>query len=257
MKTKQYKTKSKNLKKITFDFLCRHNHNCKITLAILLLLSYPYLFPQCDFPGLSESVSCLRSKLIRYTCLLFLFLYLGTKSVKISLWLTVFVLLCISLYAYMRKTNENYEDSPDKSAESDYKPAGAGEDPGVIPPIQTTDKNNLEISETDIEVLLNKDLNTEQIAEEKKKKLYEEAGGGLEGLSHLLKKAKEESPYENDNKNTDDYTPAQAQRETHRLIDTVKQLKETMAEMMPLMHTGNRVMELYSKMGGTGLIKNQ
>jgi hypothetical protein len=157
----------------------------------------------------------------------------------------------------MRKTNENYEDSPDKPTESDYKPAGAGEDPGIIPPIKTTDKNNLEFSETDIEVILNKDLNTEQVAEEKKKKLYEEAGGGLEGLSYLLKKAKEESPYENQNKNTDDYTPAQAQRETHRLIDTVKQLKETMAEMMPLMHTGNRVMELYSKMGGSGLIKNQ
>ena len=73
------------------------------------------------------------------------------------------------------------------------------------------------------------------------------AGGGLDQLKNLLDMAKKDSPY---TKDTTNYSPAQAQKATFHLIDTVKQLKETMNEMIPLMTVGNNLIKLRENMNG-------
>ena len=126
----------------------------------------------------------------------------------------------------------------------DLKPAGEGEDAKSYGESKTDSKDNTNFDDEDLDKILDKDEKQSKEENEHLKK----AGGGLDQLKDLLEMAKKESPY--DDKKDADYTPAQAQRATYRLIDTVKQLKTTMAEMMPLMKTGSSLMNLHKKMNG-------
>lgn len=123
----------------------------------------------------------------------------------------------------------------------------------------TTETDNLNIGKSysfsktdDIDTTNFKDDDLDKILDEDEKKGNDEnehlkkAGGGLEQLKDLLDMAKKESP----NKDMASYTPAEAQRTTYHLIDTVQQLKTTMQEMMPLMKAGNHLLEFNKKIKG-------
>jgi hypothetical protein len=137
---------------------------------------------------------------------------------------------------FINKYTENFE----------IKPAGdLSEDKGnSYSTSKTEDVDTTNFKDEDLDKILDNDEKQSNDEHENLKK----AGGGLEQLKDLLDMAKKESPYQN--KDTSTYTPAQAQRATFHLIDTVKQLKETMSEMMPLMKAGNNLMELHKKMNG-------
>ena len=118
---------------------------------------------------------------------------------------------------------------------------------------KTEETDNTNFNDEDLDKILNNDEKEGDNENEHLKK----AGGGLDQLKDLLDMAKKESPY--GKKDTKDYTPAQAQRATFHLIDTVKQLKETMNDMMPLMKAGTNLIQLHKQMGGdelTSALKN-
>lgn len=158
-----------------------------------------------------------------------------------------------SLKAYMTDINHRIEvqGSPSYVEPFDIKPAGEGEEKNTnaYSSAKTTDSDNTNITADDLDKMLEEDEKKSVEENEHLKK----AGGGLDQLKDLLDMAKKESPYTKDDKSTNDYTPAQAQRATYHLIDTVKQLKETMAEMMPLMQTGKNLMNLQKQMEGVRL----
>lgn len=52
------------------------------------------------------------------------------------------------------------------------------------------------------------------------------------------------------NKTVKEYTPEEAQQETYRMIDTVKQLTETMEAMQPVLSQGGKLLALHKKLGG-------
>jgi hypothetical protein len=136
----------------------------------------------------------------------------------------------------------------------DIKPAGdLAEDKGnSYAPSKTENNDNTDYNDEDLDKIL---IDDEKQGNDENEHL-KQAGGGLEQLKDLIDMAKKESPYSN---NKTDYTPAQAQRATFHLIDTVKQLKETMTEMMPLMKAGKNLIGLHQKMGGdelTNILKN-
>jgi hypothetical protein len=136
----------------------------------------------------------------------------------------------------------------------DIKPAGElAEDKGnSYSPSKTENNDNTDYNDEDLDKILIDDEKQGTDENEHLKK----AGGGLDQLKNLIDMAKKESPYSS---NKTDYTPAQAQRATFHLIDTVKQLKETMTEMMPLMKAGKNLIGLHQKMGGdelTNALKN-
>ena len=135
----------------------------------------------------------------------------------------------------------------------DLKPAGEGaEDSGnSYAESKTEDTDNTNFNDEDLDKILETDEKQSTDENEHLKK----AGGGLDQLKDLIDMAKKESPYSGEPKGTGDYTPAQAQRATFHLIDTVKQLKETMSEMMPLMKAGKNLIGLHKKMGGEDLTK--
>jgi hypothetical protein len=124
----------------------------------------------------------------------------------------------------------------------DVEPAGKDvKDVNSYSEGKTTSMDETDLDEKEIEELLKKD-------EENEKKNDEEGFkevGALGELQELLEKAKKDSPF-GDKVN---YSPAEAQRATYRLIDTVGQLKETMSGMVPLMKTGGNLLQLYKKMG--------
>jgi hypothetical protein len=132
-------------------------------------------------------------------------------------------------------TAETYKDP------SGLEPAGAfGGDPGK--PYGTTktyEKESTSIKEDDLEQMLKDD-------EDSDRKEFNKQGGAMAELGSLIDMAKSESPYSN--KKMDEYTPAQAQKATYRLIDTVKQLKETMESMGPTLKAGKSLIDLYKGM---------
>ena len=129
----------------------------------------------------------------------------------------------------------------------DVKPGGEGTAAKEYSEATTQAKDDTDFNDEDLDTLLRKDEDNG----DNEKEHFGKAGG-LDELKSLLDMAKKESPYA-DNKETDSYTPAEAQRETFRLINTVKQLKETMDGMMPTMKAGASLIEMYKKMGGTKL----
>lgn len=52
----------------------------------------------------------------------------------------------------------------------------------------------------------------------------------------------------NKKKNLDDYSPAEAQRETYRMIDTVKQLRTTVESLAPTLKEGKKILEAFKKL---------
>jgi hypothetical protein len=148
---------------------------------------------------------------------------------------------------YIKSKDQPYNQFINKYAENfEIKPAGdLSEDKGnSYSTSKTEDVDTTNFKDEDLDKILDSDEKKSNNENEHLKK----AGGGLEQLKDLLDMAKKESPYQD--KDTTTYTPAQAQRATFHLIDTVKQLKETMSEMMPLMKAGNNLMELHKKMNG-------
>lgn len=136
----------------------------------------------------------------------------------------------------------------------DIVPAGDGEDPGKIPPASTLEKDDTGLMVEDLDTMLATDEANEARGDQSQQKLFEEAGGGLNGLAKLLKEARDES-VDGKQKSSDDHTPAEAQRKTHQMIDTMKMLKETMTEMMPVMKQSTHIMDLYQKLGGKDMMK--
>jgi len=65
-------------------------------------------------------------------------------------------------------------------------------------------------------------------------------------LSATLGKDEKKMPGEN--VSLDKYTPAQAQRATYQLVDTVQQLKETMTNLGPILKEGKQVMSMFENM---------
>ena len=130
----------------------------------------------------------------------------------------------------------------------ELKPAGDSvEDKGnSYSASKTEDEDNTNFNDEDLDKILETDekQSTDENAHLKK------AGGGLDQLKDLIDMAKKESPYSDSKKDSSEYTPAQAQRATFHLIDTVKQLKETMSEMMPLMKAGQNLIGLRKQMNG-------
>lgn len=110
---------------------------------------------------------------------------------------------------------------------------------------ETVDSDNTNFDDEDLDKILDEDEKQSNGENEHLKQ-----AGGLDQLKNLLDQAKKESPYaEYANKNINEYTPAQAQRATHNLIDTVQQLKETMTSMVPLMKAGGNLIKLHKSMG--------
>lgn len=127
----------------------------------------------------------------------------------------------------------------------------AGENVKDVKPYSTSKtnvKDNVELTNDELEKLLKEDSKQSRDENEHLAK----AGGGLDKLKDLLELAKKDSPY-NSSKDLNEYTPAQAQRATYNLIDTVKQLKETMQEMAPLMKTGKELIDLNENMNSIKL----
>jgi len=133
----------------------------------------------------------------------------------------------------------------------ELKPAGDGVEDKInsYAESKTEDADNTNFDDEDLDKILDTDEKQSIDENEHLKK----AGGGLDQLKDLIDMAKKESPYSDTNKGSGDYTPAQAQRATFHLIDTVKQLKETMSEMMPLMKAGKNLIGLHKQMGGQEL----
>lgn len=127
------------------------------------------------------------------------------------------------------------------------EPAGdMVKDKGNIGIAKTDDKDETHFDDEDLDKILEKDENFETPSEKVT---------GIKQIDDILESAKNESPHSDKNKKTNSYTPAEAQRATFHLIDTVKQLKETMTSMMPLMQVGNNLIKLHKNMGGDELVK--
>ena len=150
-----------------------------------------------------------------------------------------------SLYFEERRDQlwENFKEEDDNKS---LKPAGdMVKDKGDVGIAKTDDKDETRFDDEDLDKILEKD-----------EKDSDTNLPGLKDLNDLLESAKKESPYYEENqkkKKTKDYTPAEAQRTTFHLIDTVKQLKETMTSMMPLMKVGNNLIKLHKNIGGDEL----
>jgi len=134
----------------------------------------------------------------------------------------------------------------------ELKPAGEGvEDKGnSYSEAKTDEYDNTNITDEDLDKILEED--EKQSSDENAH--LQKAGGGLDQLKTLLDMAKKESPFDKSKNDIANYTPAQAQRATYHLIDTVKQLKETMTEMMPLVKVGKNLIGLHKQMGGKELL---
>jgi hypothetical protein len=150
------------------------------------------------------------------------------------------------------KVKKKNEDKLKSMVSEDITPAG--DDPGELPPTNTTDKDDTGLMIEDLDTVLASDDSNENRGDMAQQKIFKEAGGGLEGLSKLLKDARDES-VDGKEKSTDDHTPAEAQRKTHQMINTMKMLKETMSEMLPVMKQSTHVMDLYQKLGGKDMMK--
>jgi hypothetical protein len=107
----------------------------------------------------------------------------------------------------------------------------------------TRERDNTNFTDEELEDILQKDKK----GVDNEDSLLKKAGGGLGQLHNLIEKAKKDSPYYDDKKSISNYSPAQAQRATYHLVDTVKQLEDTMQQMMPVIKSGQNLMNLQGK----------
>jgi hypothetical protein len=181
------------------------------------------------------------------------------QSFLAGLFAIIIILICHYHYHWFMMKKETFlerfsEAETKEEKEKKISAAGKGTPPTEIKPGNTRDMDDTGLKEEDLDTILESDKKAEEEGDHKQKEAFSKAGGGLDGLEALLNQARQESVY-NEKKSADDFTPAQAQRQTHRLIDTVEQLKTTMTEMLPLMKSGGNLIELYQKMGGKDLVK--
>lgn len=224
------------------------NYRIMVVAHVVLFILFLSILPENSIVGVE--------RLVASYIITLLLIFAITGSWMKSSWIAFLFVIILGflderglfsdITSLFHKQNESFDDL------KDLKPAGRGTGPTDIKPGNTKDMDNTGITEDDLDKILAADYKVEEDGDRKQKEAFNEAGGGLEGLTALLKQAREESQ---DSKSPDDYTPAQAQRETHRLIDTVEQLKTTMTEMLPLMKSGNNLIQLYQKMGGKDLTK--
>jgi hypothetical protein len=215
---------------------------------VVLLMFFFSLLPQESLVGMER---------IAATYFLSLLIIYGiTLNWKVSF---IFALLAILIVGFIDQKGFFYDwrNIQPKQYEffDELKPAGEGTGPDDIKEGDTIEVDNTKINEDDLDSILKEDEQDDKKQNEKQEEFLSKTDGGLGNLDQLLQMAAKESPYADKN-DVKEYTPAQAQRETYRMIDTVKQLKETMSEMMPLMKAGNNLMSLYNKMGGKELLKN-
>lgn len=220
-----------------------HQHRYLVFSHVFILLLFISFLPTESLIGLDRiAITFVMTLLISYGITLN-----WNQSATIAL---VFVLLVglldnRGLYSdWNQLLKENFDE--------DIKPAG--DEYGDIPDASTEEKDETNLMVEDLDNILRADEENEKRGDFAQKKLFNEAGGGLDGLSKLLSSARNES-IDSREKGADDHTPAEAQRKTHQLIDTMKQLKETMTEMMPVMKQSTQVMDLYKKLGGKDMMK--
>ncbi len=164
--------------------------------------------------------------------MIFLLSYAISEDLQASVIVSVVGTILLSFLTKNRTEYFDVEPAGD-DAEGEVKITGKEE---------TKDSDETEFDEDDLDKILSQDKKDNSKEQDPLKDVE-----GLEHLQKLLNMAKKDSPY---SKDKNDYTPAQAQRETFRLIDTLKQLKETMTDMMPMVKAGTSLIEVYKKMGG-------
>jgi|SaaInlStandDraft_1057018.scaffolds.fasta_scaffold23374_3 hypothetical protein len=207
--------------------------------AIFLNICLFILF-LCTLPENQSGIKRIFSSYV----LVFALTYVMTKNLKKSLLYSLGINVLLSLLDDNGVFSDYRNMFTKKKENFKIEPAGDGEEAKTYGKSKTESKDNTHFDDEDLDKILDKDEEESKKENEHLKK----AGGGLDQLKDLLEMAKKESPYSD--KKDKDYTPAEAQRATFRLIDTVKQLKSTMAEMMPLMKTGHNLMDLHKKMNG-------
>ena len=215
----------------------KYNRQYLFFIYVILFMIFLSFFPRNSIIGIERIVAT-------YTLGL-LITYAVTQDWSKS----VFVALGFTFLGVFLDSNGLFSDYKYQKNKEYFKiePAGEGvEDVSSFSEAKTTNHDETNFEDEDLDSILNKDEKDNKSENEH----LEKAGGGLDKLKDLLDMAKKDSPY-SDDKDTKNYTPAEAQRETYHLIDTVKQLKETMNDMMPLMKAGGNLIDLYKKMGGS------
>lgn len=195
-----------------------------IGLLLLLLTIYP---PQTIPEKLA--VTFLASFLVSYGLTENLY-----PSVGVAMGFVCFV-------ALINPLPSDVEYFEEKKEEKKLVPAGEEvKDVKRFSDTETQPVDTLALKEGELEDLLKKDdgdqpKKTEQFT-------------GLPGLDNLLDMAKQDAKNNMAPLPAEKVTPAQAQRQTYQLIDTVKQLKETMESMMPLLTSGKQIMDMYKSL---------
>ncbi len=81
-----------------------------------------------------------------------------------------------------------------------------------------------------------------------KKDSYENFNKDYFDLINSLDKFTENNDDYDSNKNPDDFTPHQAQKETFRLINTVNQLNKTITNLAPTIKQGRELLNMFDKL---------
>jgi len=170
--------------------------------------------------------------------LVFLVTYGITKKVKDALRISFCATLVLALVHYLFcKRNLEYFKDVEKDTE-DIKVNKNTKN--VALENITKDFNGID-ENLDLDKLLKKD--NKNIEKENKKVSKTKT---LDELQELLDKAKHEGDLRV-GKKLSDYTPAEAQRATFRLIDTTQQLKDTVEEMTPAIKNGMQLLQMMKK----------
>lgn len=190
-------------------------------LLLLLALSPPKTIPE------KLAVTFLASFLVSYGL---------TEELYQSMGVAMGFVCFVALINPLPSDVEYFEE---KKEEKKLVPAGdEAKDVKRFSDTETQPVDTLALKEGELEDLLKKDDG------EKAKKTE----GFLPGLDNLLEMAKQDAKNNMAPLPAEKVTPAQAQRQTYQLIDTVKQLKETMESMMPLLTSGKQIMDMYKSL---------
>ena len=175
----------------------------------------------------------LPEKLTLAFLLAFLVSYGLTEHLYQSVGLALGFVCLIALIEPPSTNVENFEEKKLIPAGEDVKDASIK----IASDSDTQPVDTLTLKENELEDLLKKD--------EKPQKKENFISTGITDLDSLLKLAKKDA---DEHIAPERVTPAQAQRQTHQLIDTVKQLKETMESMVPLLTSGKQIMDMYKSL---------
>lgn len=149
---------------------------------------------------------------------------------------------------------ENFDEKEKKEEDDDMKKVGSTE---------THQEDNLNMEDEDLDQFLKEDdkNDKEENMENQEETFDGPKGGGIDQLKKLLEQAKADGKaigpgglakkeprqqYKLSEKiDFNTISPAQAQRETYHLIDSVKQLKEMLGNMAPALSSAKQVMDMY------------